>query len=389
MENNNLPRNIENSTSSIHEESNPVSLDTKETSPFGDEEIKANSLPTDEYGGQINTSEWLKENTSIHGWLSFFLFALAVGGVISAFASLFTIKPEDYANNFFLICTDVLPGICMLAVAIYTIYAFNARKPNAVFFGKFYVVLVLVTNLLSLIIGDFDEHGLNTLRQAVKGVFWSIIWFLYLINSEQVQEIIPPSFRKVSRRDWWIVAGILLIPVLCFLIGYTQIQNTVRERENNEANLLSVEISEHERSDGRMIFTIPYSFICSQEDITVENGAKIRVYNVENEDIGNCTLCCDYDTDSSRKNFNEYRISWKDDDTSSYFEKDVDEGEKIIDGNPCLYKISSYDINGIEVYWRFMMLFDKATGKVAVLSCYDRNVNIEYIDELLRSIRFK
>ena len=138
-----------------------------------------------------------------------------------------------------------------------------------------------------------------------------------------------------------------------------------------------------------MIFTIPYSFVCTQEDVTVDNGAQIRVYNVENEAIGNCTLCCDYDDDNSRRNFNDYRLNWKDEDTSNYIEKPIDEGERIIDGNPCLYKITSYDINGIEVYWRFMMLFDKATGKVAVLSCYDRNENIEYIDELLRSIRFK
>lgn len=362
---------------------------SREESISDNEETNVTNSSTDEGIEQIYTSEWLKENTSIHGWLSFFLFALGVGGVISAFASLFTIKSEDYANNFFLICTDVLPGICMLAVATYTIYAFNTRKPNAVFYGKFYVVLVLVTNLLSLMIGDFDEHGLNTLRQAVKGVFWSIIWFIYLENSDQVQEIIPPSFRKTTRRDWWIVASILLVPIFCFLIGYAQIQNTIRVREKGELSLLKVELAENERSDGRMIFTVPDSFECTQEDVTVDNGAQIRLYNVENEAIGNCTLCCDYDNDTSRRNFNEYRLSWKDDDTSNYFENNVDEGEKIIDGNPCLYKITSYDINEIEVYWRFMMLFDKATGKVAVLSCYDRNVNIEYIDELLRSIRFK
>ncbi len=354
-----------------------------------DDENSEDTLPTDEYGSQVYTSQWLKENTSIHGWLSFFLFVLGLGGVISAFSSLFSINPEDYANNFFLICTDVLPGLCLLAVAIYTIYAFIARKPNAVFYGKVYVVLVLITNLLSIMIGDFEDHGLNTLKQAVKGVFWSIIWFLYLVNSDQVKEIIPPSFRKVTSRDWWAVAGIVFIPVLCFLIGYTQIQNIVREREIDESNLLSVEISEHERTDGRMIFTIPYSFVCTEEDVTVDNGARIKVYNVENEAIGNCTLCCDYDNDTSQSNFNEYRSGWKDDDASSYHEKFVDEGEMTIGGNPCLYKIASFDIDGIDVYWRFMMLFDRETGKVAVLSCYDRNENIGYVDELLRSIRFK
>ncbi len=365
------------------------SVDSSQEVPTINIEEEENTLPLDEYGNQIYTSEWLKENTSIHGWLSFFLFALALGGLISAGSSLFTIKPEDYANNFFLICTDVVPGLCMLGVAIYTIYAFNERKANAVFYGKFYVALVLVTNLLSIVIDDFDETGLNTLKHAVRGVIWSIIWFIYLINSNQVEEIIPSSFRTITRRDWGIVAAIIAFPLLCLLIGVIQINNTVAERTAEEYNLSSRTLSENERTDGKMIFTIPNSFTCTEEEVAVDEGVKVKVYNMENEDIGNCTLCCDYDNDVTRKNFNEYRNNWKGDDASEYNETSVDEGTRYIVGNTCIYKISSYRVNGVDVYWRFFMLFDKSTGKVAVLSCYDRNENTDYVEELLRSIRFK
>ena len=108
--------------------------------------ISDNELPTDEYGNQIYTSEWLKENTSVSGWLGFFLFALGIGGSLTLIMSVFSIKPEDYANNFFLICTDVVPGLCMFAISVYTIYAFVSRKPNAVFYGRFYVILTCWRN---------------------------------------------------------------------------------------------------------------------------------------------------------------------------------------------------------------------------------------------------
>ena len=277
----------------------------------------------------------------------------------------------------------------MLGVAIYTIYAFNERKPNAVFYGKVYVALVFVTNLLSIMIGDFDETGLNTLNHALRGVIWGVIWFIYLLNSNQVEEIIPSSFRKISHRDWGIVAAIIAVPFLCFVIGSFQINNTVEKRATEEYNLSSRVLSENERTDGKIIFTIPSSFTCTEEDVTVDKGVKIRIYSLENENIGSCTLCSDYDNEITSSNFNEYRKNWKDPDTADYTEKDIDEGTKYIGGNPCMYKITSYDINGVEVYWRFHLLFNKETSKVAVISCYDRNEDTDHVERLLHSIRFK
>lgn len=386
MEERNIPLNTESAENVTDE----VVQQTDSLSSGENIEMQTESeVSVDEYGNQIYTSEWLKENTSIHGWLSFFLFALALGGLISAGSSLFTIKPEDYANNFFLICTDVVPGLCMLGVALYTIYAFNERKPNAVFYGKFYVALVLVTNLLSIVIGDFDETGFNTLKHALRGVLWSIIWFIYLLNSKQVEDVIPSSFRTIAHKDWGIAATIIALPLFCLLIGVMQINKIVEERSTEEYNLSSIPLSENERTDGRIIFTIPSSFVCSEEDVTVDNGAKIRIYNLENKNIANCTLCSDYDNQITSSNFNEYMKNWKDPDTSNYAEKEVDEGRKYISENPCIYKIKSYRMNGVDVYWRFYLLFNNETGKVAVLSCYDRDEDIGYVDKLLSSIRFK
>ena len=113
-----------------------------------DDECDDYYLSEDEDGNPIYTSEWLKQYTSLSGWLGFFLFAVGLGGILSAFMNFAAIKSEDYFGNTFLVLTDVIPGVSLLGIAIYTIYAFRQRKSNAVFWGKFYIILVL--NLLLL-----------------------------------------------------------------------------------------------------------------------------------------------------------------------------------------------------------------------------------------------
>lgn len=127
------------------------------------------------------TSEWLKENTNIHGWLSFFIFAIALGGLISAFSSVATYNAEDYAGSIWLGSIDVFLGFGLLAIAIYTIYAFCQRKPNAVFYGRLYVILVFVTNIISVI--GSEDAGFSELNQAVRGIIWGTVWFFYLLLS--------------------------------------------------------------------------------------------------------------------------------------------------------------------------------------------------------------
>ena len=91
----------------------------------------------------------------------------------------------------------------------------------------------------------------------------------------------------------------------------------------------------------------------------------------------------------TRENFEEYRSNWQDENMNDKTEKAIDEGSSIINGNDALYKIVSYNVDGVDVYWRFYLLFDKATGKVAILSAYDTNEDTSYFYELIKSIRFQ
>lgn len=177
----------------------------------------------------VYTSEWLKSNTQIKGWLIFFLLAIFVGGLISAISSFTNFNAADYGGNIWLGAVDIFIGVCLFAIAIYTIYAFIQRKPNALFYGRLYVFLVFATNIISAIGGDLE---FGTVKQVVRGIIWSIIWFFYLLLSDQVQRVIPKAYRKVKASDWSILAVFIMISIFCFAIGVTILNSKDYSTEN-------------------------------------------------------------------------------------------------------------------------------------------------------------
>ena len=363
---------------------------TSDSAPRSNNEDINNSIESDQTESQTVeiTSEWLKANTEIHGWLSFFFFAIIAGGMFSAIYPIATFNASDYAGNFCLGAVDIVTGLLLLAVAVFTVYSFVNRKPNAVFWGKVYVVLVFLTNVLALIGGNTEETGLQSTAQVIRGAIWGVIWFLYLTFSDQVQEIIPKSYRKISSTDWAMLAASVLIPVSLFIVGYSQINSLIDSRNDQEAELKRTELAYNQRTDGRVIFTIPDGFECESQVVDTEVGSQ-TIFNINNDEIGNCTICSDYDTDKSIKNFDGYWENWKDTDIEQYSTDNVDRGTKTINGNVCLYRITKHYVNGVYVYWRYYLLFDDETGKVFLASFYDTNDSISYVDELLESVKFK
>ena len=60
---------------------------------------------------------------------------------------------------------------------------------------------------------------------------------------------------------------------------------------------------------------------------------------------------------------------------------------KQVNGFPYYYKVTRYVYEDSYVYWRFVMIFDKASSKVCLMSCYDGGLD-GYIDELLNTVHF-
>ena len=122
------------------------------------------------------TAEWLKANTRIHGWFAFFIFALALGGLLSLVRPIATYKPSDYLGSMLLGMTDIAMGVVMAIVALWTIVSLCRRSPAAIFWGKFYTVLVLLTNGIALWTGD---NAAREMRMAAKGIVWATVGYLF------------------------------------------------------------------------------------------------------------------------------------------------------------------------------------------------------------------
>ena len=255
-------------------------------------------------GDFVYTSDYLKENTSIHGWLSFFLLAIILGGIISAVYSIMQYNPSEYEGSKILALGDVVLGVMLLGVAIYTVYSFIQRKPNAVFLGKTYIVAVFATNLLSLFGSDFESSGFGSVPHIVRSLIWAVIWFSYLCLSEQVQEVIPKEYRKLHNSDYYLLVALIIVPLA--FIGWG-IKDVISSHEEEMSTFLQeTTLQEGEYTDGKVVFSVPMGFNCEVEEA---NG--IKVYTIENDEIGSITLCSDFDNDQSEKNINDYWTNWK------------------------------------------------------------------------------
>lgn len=321
--------------------------------------------------------EYSNPNYSIHGWLSFFLFSIGLGGLVSALYPVFTYNIEEYD----VATSDVVLGFMLLALACYTIYSFCKRKPNAVFLAKMYVIATFVPNILALIIGEYDESGLGSLPSIVRRLILEIIWFLYLSYSKQVKDIIPKSCRKIFMRDCYIIAAFVFIPILCFAIDVGEIFS---QREAQEQEFISsTSLNYNEYTDGRIVFTKPDGFTCEKEEL---EDLKITFHALES-DYSYIRIVSDYDSDISVKNFNSYWKEWKDNDFKDYPCKEIANEKGKINGNPYFIKSVRYETE-TPIIWHFILLFSSTTSKVCVIDCIQTEDETLDTKDFIKTIRF-
>lgn len=259
--------------------SKDIENDTKEVETSS--ELESDSITVDEYGDPIYTSEWLKENSTIGGWLLLFLIAIALGGLLSGLYPIVTLNQAEYGYNSFLIASDVIFGLELLGIAIYTIYAFNTRKPNAVFWAKVYTIMVLVSHFgLMCIEGASGADGVFS--DHIRGLIWGFVWFLFLMNSGRVEEVIPSSYRQVKKYEWGIVSGIVIVPVLCAVIGTAQLSHNYSKISSYEGNSLEAHndgvdevISESPEEEGRRLVEADVEISRQSCPIQADEGLKI------------------------------------------------------------------------------------------------------------------
>lgn len=308
---------------------------------------------------------------------------MILGGLISMIIPIATFNVNEYGGSYILALVDVAFGAMLFALACYAAYSFISRKPDSVFLGKTYTVAIFVSSLFVLFGGEFEETGMGSLTQIIRSLIWSTIWFSYLSVSNQVNEVIPKVFRKRTSKDYYIVTALIVVPVLFLAIGVGDI--ATKAQEQTQTFIQNAVLGENEYTDGKIIFTRPDSFTCEKKELT---DPEITVYELESENIGNITLCSNYETDFSLKNFNTYWTNWQDQDAAKFQSENVINEKLTVNGHLYFYKVTRYHLEDGELFWRYIFLTDEETSKVCIISSYDGGDD-SYVAELLNSIRFQ
>lgn len=162
--------------------------------------------------------EDVEKSVDISGFLAFFVYWSIPISIAATLISHLVNWRETAALGTF----GVLFEIAFLAFycyfEIYTIYGFVKRKPDAVFIAKYQLIILVVVNLFTVLIGAADEGSfLSNTPRLIMSVAWCAIFFVYLCMSEDVEALIPKKTRKLSGRNKVLVILSLVIPVLLFI----------------------------------------------------------------------------------------------------------------------------------------------------------------------------
>ena len=120
------------------------------------------------------TAEKLKVETSIGGWLAFFLFAMMAGSIFSAGAMIVQFNRAEVAGNWFLAFADPILVVMLFLWACYTLYSFIQRKPDAVFLAKTYVVAVFVSGIFALLVNVLGGEGTFDFKEIIRPLVWGV-----------------------------------------------------------------------------------------------------------------------------------------------------------------------------------------------------------------------
>lgn len=328
------------------------------------------------------TPEYLKENSTIGGWLTFFLFSICFGGIISAALSLAEINSPVYQNATLLVLADASLGVMTCVLAFYTLYSFIKRKPDAVYLAKLYVVTAFLTNILALFVGDYEATGPGSLTQILGRLVWGIIWYVFLCVSYRVEEVIPKEYREKSAKDYIITGALYIIPIVLLIAGINELQ--VQEQALTTEPVQELQLGEDQYTDGRIIFKLPEGFTVERNDLEDPKRTLFTLH--ENEGTGYVYLVCGYDSDLSLEHFNEYCNNWEDYYIKPYKSEVICNETRFVNDLEYWYRVTSYKSDNT-IYWRFILLFDGIYGRAAIISAYDSG-NDSYLTELLESIRF-
>lgn len=317
----------------------------------------------------------------ITGWLAFFLIVfVGLGSVLSLVMSCLDNSTGSYQWNPEI--GDVAFAVIYSIVGAVTIMAFYSRQSDAVCLARIYIVLCFLSNALVLCLSDHDADTPRELRNMLKSLVWCVVWFVFTYKSEQINRLFPRQMRRSRLRDWLLLAAAIIVPTY-FVINALK-DSDIDYRAVEEANIASLELSEGQFTDGKVVFTLPENFVC-EEQIT-DSG--IRYFSAEDSVYGTeITVISDYDSDASKKNFYEYWTNWRSDITKEYKTEVLSDESYQYNGWTVFYKRLAIKAEN-PIDWEFALVFDPESGKVCLMSSYCASENESTITSVLPDLRF-
>ena len=167
----------------------------------------------------------VKESDKISGFMAFYVYWTIPVGILLTIISFFLV-PRDmtyYAGTISLILYEIAVYGFFFYFGIYTIYAFVKKKPDAVFFAKYQLIIIFIFNLLTLISGDAGETMFDNVPRLIGSLVWGLIFFLYLTYSEDVKERFPVSERKLSKRNKLLFILSIVVPIFFIMTFFVEL----------------------------------------------------------------------------------------------------------------------------------------------------------------------
>jgi len=324
------------------------------------------------------------------GWLTFFLFVIGIGGVISPIIGFLTMSLSDYdagLGHWFSVVGVICDSILLIGLAFlafYTIKSFNNYKPNAIALGKAYLIIVFATNLLSLIGGDYQPTGFNSLSHTIARLIGQTAWFLYLSYSKELKFLFPKEKRKLFKRDKIILFSIVFPALIWLLVIFasTFSSNYISQSHMDNTAINQNSLSGSEYTDGRIIFEQPDGLTLEKQ---IYEGHVY--YTLNQEDNISITLYSEYDNNDTEEYFEECMSNWTDETYNEFDYIVKDEQHFVREGSSYRLKTVQYDSEP-PIEWTFVLIFNQETKKCCLLSYYSM-IDTDYLSDLIHSIRFK
>lgn len=328
-------------------------------------------------------------DATIGGWLAFFLtMSVGLGSIITLIFNIAQFDTNIYKISPLLGSADIAIAIAYAMTGGFTIYAFHRGDGDAVFLAKTFVVISFATGILSLILDDGTETadfgGLWGSKAVIRSTVMSVVWFLYLTFSKRVNAVIPKEIRKIKRRDWWIIAVNILVPVVFIGVGMFQLFYTSAK----ETDIIkSLQLAPNQYTDGRIIVSIPENFTCN-----IDADDDISMFVIEDFNTGNLIkITSTYDTNSTATNFEKtYWRAFKEGLLANGVNRirETKTQQNLIHGYTTFTKEVILPDVDLTYSMEFTAAFDKNTGKgVTILTNYYVD-NYPTLQDILSCIQF-